>query len=693
MPRAPRKTSVKHELEAIASTAKTPEKDTGQWVPPSFAGEATADWYDTGVQGLPANDSPKRLLGGPMFDRLALRSFLNIRACPNPFYEGRSFFEVRDAILLCQKAYWNFPLLKNVIDVMTELTNSRCYLEGGNQTTRDFIGAWWDRIGFRSLKEEFFREFWRSGTVPIYRFDAEYDPKDITQMTQVYGSMKSLEVPIRYIILNPASIQVEANISFLRPVYYKVLSNYELARIRNPKTPEDRAVLDSLPPENRRQVLEGVTPSLLLDPDHLTMVFYKKQAYEPMAVPFAYPVLEDIDAKMELKRIDRKIARQADRTLLLITAGAKPDEGGINYNTIKSLQALFQNESVNRTLVADYTVKGEWLIPDINKVLGSEKYDQLDKDIMAGLNAIIFNDKEKFANASIKVQIFVERLKEARSSFLENFLNPEIKRICKQLGAKNYPVARFEEINLRDDLQFSRLYTQLAQIGLLTPNELFDALDTGKLPQQADSLADQLEYKTHRENGLYLPLVGASVQDPGIDGATIPAQLGIKPPFGANKPKGKGAKSKGTGTGGGAGRPGGSSGPQAAKKISPMGTPSRSLSTAKLAQVSVAADTLKSNLEKKLTRKFKIKKLDETQQVTANLIVQSIMANEEIGKWNESIASYIEHPKEIDPAVEVDIDNICLVHDVDPYLASIVRLSVADESEENSEVESSPSEE
>ena len=43
-----------------------------------------------------------------------------------------------------------------------------------------------------------------------------------------------------------------------------------------------------------------------LDPKYLLYSFYKKQDYEPFAVPFAYPVLEDINAKIELKRIDQR---------------------------------------------------------------------------------------------------------------------------------------------------------------------------------------------------------------------------------------------------------------------------------------------------------------------------------------------------------------------------------------------------
>ena len=105
MPRATgKKISTKSEASASATPNIPALTSFGEWTPPAFAGEATADFYDGGIQGLPANDTPKRLFGGAFFDRLALRSFLNIRAAPSPFYEGRAYFEVRDAIL--EKAHF-----------------------------------------------------------------------------------------------------------------------------------------------------------------------------------------------------------------------------------------------------------------------------------------------------------------------------------------------------------------------------------------------------------------------------------------------------------------------------------------------------------------------------------------------------------------------------------------------------------
>ena len=52
-------------------------------------------------------------------------------------------------------------------------------------------------------------------------------------------------------------------------------------------------------------------------------VFYKKQDYEPFAVPMGYPVLEDINWKQEMKQMDMAVARTTNQAILLITMGTK----------------------------------------------------------------------------------------------------------------------------------------------------------------------------------------------------------------------------------------------------------------------------------------------------------------------------------------------------------------------------------
>ena len=84
--------------------------------------------------------------------------------------------DVRDAIILCQKAYANIAMFRNVIDIMSEFANTELVLEGGTKKSRDFIDKWLQNIKIWNLKDQFFREYYRSGNVFLYRLDSKAPP-------------------------------------------------------------------------------------------------------------------------------------------------------------------------------------------------------------------------------------------------------------------------------------------------------------------------------------------------------------------------------------------------------------------------------------------------------------------------------------------------------------------------------------
>src|SRR4051812_16259072 len=59
---------------------------------------------------------------------------------------GKSSVDVREAVVLCQKCYWNFALFRNIIDLMTEFSVNNIYWRGGNANSRDFFKAWANKI-------------------------------------------------------------------------------------------------------------------------------------------------------------------------------------------------------------------------------------------------------------------------------------------------------------------------------------------------------------------------------------------------------------------------------------------------------------------------------------------------------------------------------------------------------------------
>jgi hypothetical protein len=441
-------------------------------------------------------------------------TYTNIRSGLLPYDYGAGGVNVRDCIELCQKAYANIAIFRNAIDIMAEFANSPIYLEGDNEKSKTFIENWFKRIGIWRLKDQYFREYYRSGNVFMYRVDGKFNSEDLLKLNYVYASSQTLkpgEVPVKYILLNPYDIIADRATSFKEGIYKKVLSEYELERLRDPKTEEDKKVFNSLTPETQKLIksgsFQGDGVQIEIDPKKLIYSFYKKQDYEPFAIPFGYPVLEDINWKLELKKIDQAICRTVENVILLITMGTDPDKGGVNPNNLKAMQELFKNESIGRALIADYTTKAQFVIPDLNKVLGSEKYKIVNEDIKEGLQNVIVGS-EKFSNTQIKAEIFLERLKESRNAFLNDFLQPQIKEVCRNMGLKNYPTAKFEEIDIKDEVQFQRVITRLLEIGILTPEQGIRSMQTGIYPNTKDLDSSQEDYIANREKGFYNPLVG-----------------------------------------------------------------------------------------------------------------------------------------------------------------------------------------
>ncbi len=580
-------------------------------------------------------------------------------------YNNNSTLDIKDAIILCQKAYYNFAIFRNTIDLMTEFSTSPIYLSGGNKKARDFFDAFFRKINLSAVQDKFFREYYRSGNVYLYRFFSQLNRSDLLKINQTYADLLSEEggnkVPSRYIILNPADILMNGNVSFANATYYKNVSDYELERLKNPRTEDDKQVLQSLPPEIKEQIENGKNSMIRipLDKEKVTAVFYKKQDYEPFAVPMGYPVLEDINWKAELKKMDMAISRTMQQAVLLVTMGTDPEKGGVNQRNLEAMQKLFENESVGRVLIADYTTKAEFVIPNIASILNPAKYEMVNKDIQIGLNNILVSGDEKFANAQIKTQVFVERLKQGRQVFLEEFLIPEIKSISKTLGFKNYPEPKFEDIELKDEATYSKIYTRLLELGVLTPEESLEAINSGRLPTPEESKDSQQGYRGMRDKGLYEPVLG------GPYSTQKAAKLSSGP--GAQQPKDAPKET---------GRPEGTGTPQETKKIVPIGASDFKFSVEKIKDNLIAAQKLTSEVESELRKKYKKRKLSKEQKSVASQISDLIIANEEPSNWPSKISAYLDSPIDKNQERIEKIRNISYDHQVDDYLASILLNSI-----------------
>lgn len=567
---------------------------------------------------------------------------------------GKSYISTKDTIILSQKAYFNFSIVRNVIDIMTELCTSNIYLNGGNETSRDFFNAYFKNINIYDLEDRFFREFWRSGNVFLYPMKIELEKKDINMWIQEFRlneslAAKGVEIPAKYVILNPADIEILQSSSFVNATYFKSLTSYELDSLRNPKNDIDKEIFDNLPGEIKKLIKDGKggAVNIPLNSSSVYAIFYKKQDYEAFAVPMIFPVLDDLEWKSELKRIDQAISRTVQQAILLITVGyeSKDSKYCVNKDMINTIQSLFQNESVGRVLINDFTTKAEFIIPQIGDILDPAKYQVVNEDIRNGLNDILGGGStgEKFANQSIKVKVFISRLMRAREVFLNNFLIPEMKKISKLLGFKSCPTPKFETIDLEDSVEWVRAVTRLGEIGILTPDEVMTSMDSGRLPTKEESILSQEEFKALKDKGYYQPITtGAfdqkelakiSAEQKAIN--SVKALPGRKP--GANK---------------------------SPKKVTPMSKAEDLTFSGTLVKDNVIlAAELENEVKDSLKSKFKIKKLNNHQNDVARGIAELIMANEYSENWKDKniIKKYCDNP------VDTNHERVNLLNDLARY--------------------------
>ena len=546
-----------------------------------------------------------------------------------PFDYSSDSVDARDAIQLCQRAYFNVPAFRSTIVLLSEFAESDIYLEGGSEKGRKFIEAWFKRIKLHDIKAQYFREYYRSGNVFMYRLDGKIKTDEAQKVLEAYGAETiRTPIPIKYLMLNPSDIATKGSISFSQYQYFKVLTPYEISRLREPKTDYEKELFNSMPKDVQVRIKTGVaTTSERLYSKRLASVFYKKQDYEPLSIPMGFPVLDDINKKLELKKIDQAIARSIENVVLLVTMGAEPDKGGINQKNLMAMQQIFKNQSVGRVLVSDYTTKADFIIPDLRKVIGKEKYEVLNKDIEEGLQNILIGES-KYADTQLKLKIFMQRLDEARDLFIKEFLQPEIKKLCKAMGMKNWPTAKFVKTDTLDNSDLQKLVTRMMELGVLTPEQGIQTINSGVFPSVEDMTPAQVKFKDDRDKGHYMPLINSiNLYQEGGDATPVPAKNSKIP---VQKPNPNIKTKTATTSSPSGGRPIGAS------------KASGEFSRKNIVNATKLMNEFEFKAYSAFAQKYGVEELEEGKKDLVSNVCESIIGSKEFAEWESTLASIVD---------------------------------------------------
>lgn len=321
---------------------------------------------------------------------------------------------------------------------------------------------------------------WRTnGKIPTKTKNAMYLTADNQPNNFEEQSVPKNEIPMKYTIINP--LGVENVTSDLAQFSDKNLYKMAIPKIsmKYKETTHYQNFYNNLPQEYK-DAFDNNKTEILLNPDRLRTMFYKKPDWMAWALPITYAIKEDLKRLNRLKLADDAALDGVISKIRLwkignIDKGIMPTQAAVDNfkemllaNTGGGVFDIIYNPAID--LIETKT--------DTFNFLGGDKYRPVLTEIYAGLGIppILTGDGggsggSGFNNTFFSLKIFIERLLYLRERLIE-FWQYELKLLAKALGWNKYPVIEFDNMIAHDEAVEKQILIDLRDRGVITDETL-----------------------------------------------------------------------------------------------------------------------------------------------------------------------------------------------------------------------------
>ncbi len=401
--------------------------------------------------------------------------------------------------------YYTDPLVGATTNVLANLARKGFENDIDDPNIKNFFDVWAFDVGFDEVLEWVFLDFFKIGHVTTYKVIAKYEPR-ISYISPVPGKKvktsktASLEtaakkniwskghLPIAYTVLNPTLVNVEGNLLFDK-VNVTLTPPKELADLlKKPGselTQEEKDLIKALPSDLKSAAEKG--GDFLLDSRLVGQITYRKQPYERYARPRSTRVFDTIEYKTALKNADLSTLDGISNYILKVTIGN--DEYPVtSQKELEAVSQLFNTSSKSFDVVWNHTLEIEKIVsPEIDKILGVGKYEQVNNDLTTGLSIsrALIDGKGGMNAAEVDLLIkgLMEEINYARRQ-VTRWIYREYQQIAEAMGFDRFPKVRWDDGVLLDtilhmntlaslvDRRMLSYRTSLESLGFDYPNEL-----------------------------------------------------------------------------------------------------------------------------------------------------------------------------------------------------------------------------
>jgi hypothetical protein len=232
-------------------------------------------------------------------------------------------------------------------------------------------------------------------------------------------------------------------------------------------------MLDTLPVDIKQRIKNGER-KITLDPERLSMFYYKKDDWSNWANPLIYAILDDVIMLEKMRLADLSALDGAISNIRLWTLG------NLDHKILPNKAAINKLRDILASNVGGGTMELVWG-PELSytesnsqvyKFLGSEKYNSVLNSIYAGLGVPptltgMAGNGGGFTNNFISLKTLVERLQYGRDQ-LTAFWEKECEIVRKAMGFRKSPHIMYDQMSLSDESSEKNLLIQLADRDIIS---------------------------------------------------------------------------------------------------------------------------------------------------------------------------------------------------------------------------------
>ena len=465
--------------------------------------------------------------------------------------------------------YWDADIYGSVINTLANFAMKGFENDIGDANIKHFFDSWAYDTNFDELLEWIFLDFFRIGMVRTYKVLGKYEPK-ISHISnfpgqkpkKIKGWLNNLEtaakklkwsqsyMPVKYTVLNPLLVQIEGSLLFDKSkVTLEASPELKdlLKKSGKDLTPAEKEIVKMLPSEFKTAVNAG--KPIPLNPELVGAIDYRKQPYERYAKPRGARAFDSFEYKRRLKEADLSTLDGITNYILKITVGndtfpvTDPAE-------LDRVAQLFNTPSKSFDIVYNHTLAIEKIVsPEIEAVLGKEKYGQVTDDISGALafprQLIDGLGSLNAASAKLVVMSVIEEINYARRQ-VTNWIYREYRQIAEAMKFDMYPKVRWDDTILKDIILYMTIISQLVDRRMMSYRTALEELGFNY-----DNEFKNMEEEFDKVMDGTFGIIGSPWQQaksgPGASNTNIqPVQRAPKKTPSSGRPKGQPAKPKQT---------------------------------------------------------------------------------------------------------------------------------------------------